>query len=266
MRRHDFSSINHTVSCLSSKTLSENQLCIGWFLHFSLKNISLHFEHLHSLIQSQLKPVGKHTFDPNPVKVQHFADFSCLASYFTVHTRGHFTTATSDDWGSKYIIWRHIRIPCSLLIEQMYTFSTSRLLSESQYYTIQWTGSLFNTLKYEELFSKERPVLKSENTFPIYKVKVSHVSRNNNIPCILFTYLNLCSSAKFYLKSQGKKKSVIICIHSENLMIWEDILHGQKTLPLLTHKEIKICLMVVPELKGKGKRIRANLGYWENVS
>lgn len=117
---------------------------------------------------------------------------------------------------------------------------------------------------------KGLPVLKSENTLPIYKVKISQVSRNNNILCILFTYFNFCSSGKFYLKSEGKKKScAIICIHSENFMIWEDILHGQNPLHLLTynvHKEIKIYLMVVPELKQKGKRIKANLGYWENVS
>lgn len=146
--------IKHTVSCLSSKTLSENQLCISWSLNFSFQNISLHFEHLHRLIQNQLKLVEKLTFDPNLLKVLHFVDFSCLASYFTVHTRGHFTTATSDNWGSKHIIWRHIHIPLSFLIEQTYTFSTSRLMFESQFYTVQWTGSLFNTLKYEELVRK----------------------------------------------------------------------------------------------------------------
>lgn len=119
--RHYFSVTKHTVSCLSRQTLSEKQLHQLIFYMF-LSKICLHLEQMHSLIQSQLKPVGKHIFDPNPINVQHFVDFSCLASCLTTHIRSQFTMATSDNWARNCFIWRHIHIPCCFLIEQMYFF------------------------------------------------------------------------------------------------------------------------------------------------
>lgn len=63
--------------------------------------------------------------------------------------------------------------------------------------------------------------------FPIYKAKIIQVSRNNNIPCILFTYLNLFGSAKFHLKSQGNKMCNFF-IHSKNFRIENTFFDGQK--------------------------------------